>query len=74
MCNCINDVNAKLADRNTCLTQAIVFRQRGNNPNLLLQTEQIETGRGKAKAVGMFLSYCPFCGEKYATGDEEASS
>lgn len=66
-CNCMEDVNAKLATRNTRLTQAIVFNKAGreNNPDLMLQTEQIETGRGKAKAVSMFISYCPFCGAEY---------
>lgn len=70
-CNCVEEVNEKLATRNTRLTQALVFTQRGNNPNLMLQTEQIESGRGKQKAVGMFLTHCPFCGDKYLTGAEE---
>jgi hypothetical protein len=64
-CNCVAEVDAMLASRNTRLTQALVFTQRGNNPNLMLETEQIETGRGKKKAVGMFLTFCPFCGVRY---------
>lgn len=65
MCNCVEVVNEKLRERNTVLTQAIVFGDRGDNPNLMLRTEQIETGRGKPKAIGMFPSYCPFCGTAY---------
>jgi len=70
MCNCADEVDAKLSERNTRLTRAIVFSDRGNNPNLMLRTEQIETGRGKKKAVAMFISHCPFCGEKYSEQDD----
>lgn len=69
-CNCVDEIDAKLATRNTRLTQALVFSGgRDGNPNLLLQTEQIETGRGKQKAVGMFLTFCPFCGVRYEQED-----
>jgi hypothetical protein len=68
-CTCADDVDAALRERNTRLTRAITFSDRGNNPNLMLRTEQIETGRGKPKAIGAFLSYCPFCGTKYDAGD-----
>ncbi len=64
MCNCVEDVNEKLKSRNTRLSQAMVFGGTKGDA-LMLETEQVETGRGKAKAVSMFLSYCPFCGEKY---------
>lgn len=64
MCECVTEVNAKLETRNTRLSQAMVMGGTKGDA-LMLQTEQIETGRGKTKAVSMFLSYCPFCGEKY---------
>lgn len=67
MCNCIQDINEKLASRNTRLTEALVFGNR-SAPTIMLQTEVIEKKRG-AKAVGVFLSYCPFCGEKYPEGE-----
>lgn len=63
-CSCIETVNEKLATRNTRLTQAIMFGP-ADHPGLMLETEQVERGRGKAKVVGMFLTYCPFCGVKY---------
>lgn len=68
-CKCADEVDLKLAERNTRLSRAMILRPRGGpqsvGPNLMLETEQIETGRGKAKAVTMFLTYCPFCGTKY---------
>ncbi|CDZ55044.1 hypothetical protein [Neorhizobium galegae] len=63
-CTCVETVNEKLKERNTRLTQAIVFSPRKDDC-LMLVTEQIETGRGKPKAVAMFLTYCPFCGVAY---------
>lgn len=64
-CNCVGTVNAKLTSYNTRLSQAIVFGEDRGNPNLMLRTEQIETGRGKKKAAAMFATFCPFCGTRY---------
>lgn len=66
MCNCVEVVNQKIASRNTRLVQAIIFGDYDDDA-LMLETEQIEKGRGKQKATGVFLSYCPFCGRKYKT-------
>ncbi|WP_018900377.1 hypothetical protein [Rhizobium sp. 2MFCol3.1] len=63
-CSCIETVNEQLSKHNTRLTQAMMFHKAAH-PGLMLETEQVETGRGKPKAVSMFLTYCPFCGEKY---------
>jgi hypothetical protein len=65
-CDCISTVNAKLAERNTRLTEAIVFGRRSELPTIMLQTEVIEKKRG-AKPASMFLNFCPFCGTKYET-------
>jgi hypothetical protein len=69
-CNCVTEINEMLAERNTRLSQAWVMAKFADgNPNLMVQTEQIETGRGKKKAATMFINFCPFCGTKYV-GDE----
>ncbi|KAA3518865.1 hypothetical protein GOZ96_04975 [Agrobacterium vitis] len=70
-CTCIEAVNEKLETRNTRLSQAMMFGEC-DHPGLMLETCQIETGRGKPKAVSMFLTFCPFCGVKYAA-DEVAA-
>jgi len=32
----------------------------------MIVTDQIVSGRGKPKAVGMFATFCPFCGVAYS--------
>lgn len=65
-CNCVSEINEKLASRNTRLTQALMFGPCDHDA-LMIETEQVEKGRGKPKAAAMFLTYCPFCGTKYAS-------
>lgn len=62
-CNCIETVDAMLAERNTRITLPIMFSP-DQTARPMIVTEQIETGRGKAKACGMFATFCPFCGVK----------
>jgi hypothetical protein len=70
-CKCVEEVNSKLAEYNTRLTQAIMFGPHDHDC-LMLETEQIEKGRGKPKAKAMFLTYCPFCGAKYSPEESAA--
>ncbi|MDB5707831.1 MAG: hypothetical protein JWN66_4947 [Sphingomonas bacterium] len=65
-CNCIETVDAKLAERNTRIMLPIMLGA-DQTARTMIVTDQIETGRGKQKAVGMFASYCPFCGIGYAS-------
>lgn len=60
-CNCIEIVDAKLAERNTRITIPLMFGA-DQTVRPLIETEQIERGRGKQKACAMFATYCPFCG------------
>lgn len=63
-CNCIETVNAKLASYNTRILLPIMLGS-DQTERVMIRTEQIETGRGKKKEVGMFASFCPLCGIKY---------
>lgn len=60
-CDCIETVNAMLAERNTRLMLPIMLGT-DQTPRLMIVTDQIKSGRGQKKAVGMFATYCPFCG------------
>ncbi len=69
MCNCIVEIDAMLAERNTRIMIPITFSADHSNIPMIV-TEQIETGRGKRKAIGMFATFCPFCGQKYGEVEE----
>lgn len=70
VCNCIAEVNAKLAERNTKLTESIVISGGTMDLCLLICTEVVEKKRG-AKALLVQPSHCPFCGERYRDPDGE---
>ena len=63
-CDCIETVDKMLSDRNTRIMLPIMFGA-DQTPRPMIVTDQIQSGRGKPKAVGMFATFCPFCGVKY---------
>jgi hypothetical protein len=73
MCECIAVMDKALAERNTKLALTFTFGG-GLSTYPTIQTEQVEKGRGKKKAIGVIPSFCCFCGEKYerAKADESA--
>lgn len=72
MCDCIEKIDAELAGRNTRIRQAFVIGSGSLDlSGALIQTEQVETGRGKEKAVNLHATFCPFCGVHY---EEKASA
>lgn len=77
-CNCMAEVDAMLKDRNTRLANQLVLCRGGGKQSLVctpvIGTEQIETGRGKAKAVGVVCQFCPFCGTEYPSFADDARS
>ena len=64
-CNCIEVVDAKLAARNTRIMLPIMLGA-DQTARPMIVTDQIVSGRGKPKAVGMFATFCPFCGVAYS--------
>lgn len=67
-CNCIETVDAMLAQHNTRLMIPMILTG-DQTPKVMIVTEQIETGRGKKKAKGMIATFCPFCGVPYRASD-----
>jgi hypothetical protein len=59
---CFTEADAMLAKRNTRLAFPIMLGG-DQTPRPMIATEQVTTGRGKQKAVGIFATFCPFCGE-----------
>ena len=65
-CDCIDQMNAKLADKNTRLHVTFSFPRDGSPSQTfpLIGTEKIET-RKRGSACLAIPSYCPFCGVSY---------
>ena len=62
MCECIEKVEAKLAEKNTRLHLA--FSCSGEPTKVMLGTEKIDS-KVRGKPVNLISAYCPFCGVKY---------
>lgn len=61
-CTCRDAINAQLAEFNTRVRNYYTITDSGLGLPWPIETEQIERGRGKKKAMGLFASFCPFCG------------
>lgn len=68
-CACRDKINAQLAKHNTRITPVFSLSEQGIGMPWSIQTEQLEKGRGKPKAMALFASYCPFCGVRLSTKD-----
>lgn len=64
MCDCIKDVNAKLAERNTKIELPMMGIQQP-----FVQTMKLDEKK-RVKPTLVFASYCPFCGEQYPCDDD----
>jgi len=65
MCNCIEDLDELLAQKNTKISAAIQFSKNGilSARQPIIMTEKINPKK-KEGPVKLFPSYCPFCGEQ----------
>jgi len=57
-CDCVDQIDAKLADRNTKLNLE-VFSER-----CVVESMKIDSKK-RGAPVRVLASYCPFCGKKY---------
>ena len=62
-CNCFQTVDTRLAEHNTRIKRYYTLGGGGLGIPWPVETEQVEKGRGKKKAMALFASYCPFCGK-----------
>lgn len=66
-CNCIADFNKRLEEHNTRIVEGLIRIDNEWLTRPTVGSEQIETGRGKKKAVSVVPTFCPFCGTPYET-------
>ena len=65
-CNCISEMDARLAEHNTKLQVTLGFGRDGSTWLLPhLGTEKIERRQRKGPALAI-PTFCPFCGERYS--------
>ena len=65
-CNCLEDFDTKLKERNTRLGVTLCI-PRDSGPATVrptIVTEKVEP-RKKGRAVTVLPTFCPFCGERY---------
>lgn len=65
-CNCIDNLDQKLAKHNTRIVRMVGFARDGRpayaRPKI--DTEKIET-RKRGSAMMVIPTFCPFCGTRY---------
>lgn len=73
-CECIHQMNAKLADHNTKLGITFGWTKHGQQFTLpTIQTEKIEKRVRKGPAIAV-PTFCPFCGVRYFPEPAEQSA
>lgn len=60
-CNCIEKVDAKLAEHNVALVTSLF-----GEPKCAVEVYKVDAKK-RGKPPVMMASYCPFCGESYAS-------
>ncbi len=65
MCNCADEMDAKLKDHGGKLVRAIALRGNTLIARLLVSTEKTDPKKRKPLPV-VAASFCPFCGVRFA--------
>lgn len=73
MCECVEKVNAMLAESNTVLDECCMVRFRESplsmkagaiRNSLVIATIRLDQSKKRTKVRRVIPSFCPFCGEK----------
>ena len=70
-CDCYEKTNEALGEHNTRITSYFTFESNRVRRPWPIETTQIEKGRGKKKAMGLFASFCPLCGACLRSDDAD---
>ena len=70
-CGCYEKANEALGARNTRIKSYFTLNGSRIGRPWPIETEQVEKGRGKGKALGLFASFCPLCGSSLAEPEKE---
>lgn len=69
MCDCINEVNKKLAEKNLNTVIDVPFLMDDDMNVSSKRKASIVTAKAdksvRKKPVSLFAAFCPFCGEEY---------
>lgn len=71
MCNCVAEVNEMLKKENTFLEKVSLFNMKTGTcrESIHLVTGKLDRKK-KGKAKVMLVTFCPFCGQRYAPAPE----
>ncbi len=74
-CECLSDMDAKLAAHNTRLVHSISLGVDGQLgfTRPVLETEKVEPRR-KGRHARVVPTFCPFCGERYEPAPAEPAA
>lgn len=61
-CDCRKNADTALAAHNTRIAHYFTLSANKVGMPWPIETVQVEKGRGKPKAMGLFASFCPLCG------------
>jgi hypothetical protein len=70
MCNCIPDIDVKLAEHGQTLNTTILAEPRRAIISLIRKDKWILENR-REKPTSFLATYCPWCGEKYPEPTKE---
>ncbi len=75
MCDCVKQINQQLKDKNLRLEEWLMLNEKMTNLSacIPIHTTFVDESKKKRgdKAIPIFPSHCPFCGEKIKENEPE---